>query len=71
MQMPERHPVLDEALSQIGEEQRWQIREIAEQTKRLRSLFCSIGKSCDMTNALVNLDQAAMWATKHVTDRSA
>lgn len=45
---------------------RWKLREIDDRMAAIRDLFNAFGKSDDMVNALVNLEQSAMWARKHV-----
>lgn len=52
---------------ELANEARWRITQIDEQTDRMRKLFNDIGKSYEMSLALVNLEQAAMWAKRHMT----
>ncbi len=61
----------EDALLKLSDEQRWKVREIDDQATGIRDLLSSLGKSHEMSLALVNFEQCVMWAKRHVTDRSA
>lgn len=64
--MTERPDAFDETQRELSGEERQQVREIDDEARRMRALFNSIGRSTEMSLALANLEQATMWAKKHV-----